>query len=124
MVGFERLVAWQEARKLHQMVVRITAGPGFKGRGPLVNQMRRSVESVPSNIAEGYHRNSWADRARIWNIATASLAELTSQLYAALDTGCQSSEAFRAAYDQADPVNRIAHALYRSHRDLASTRGI
>lgn len=46
----------------------------------LVNQMRRSVVSIPSNIAEGSARYSGKDTMRFVGIAIGSLAELDTQL--------------------------------------------
>ena len=46
----------------------------------LSDQMRRSVVSIPSNIAEGYERNSTKDYLRFLSIANGSKAELMTQL--------------------------------------------
>lgn len=46
----------------------------------LVSQMRRSAVSIPSNIAEGYKRDSTADYKRFLNIAEASAVELETQM--------------------------------------------
>jgi four helix bundle protein len=56
---FEDLVVWQKAHQLG-----------------LVAQMRRATVSVPANIAEGFKRKGRSDKARIMNIAQASLEEL------------------------------------------------
>lgn len=46
----------------------------------LINQMRRCAVSIPSNIAEGYGRNSTGDNKRFLQIAVGSLYELQTQI--------------------------------------------
>lgn len=46
----------------------------------LTSQIRKSSVSVPSNIAEGYGRNSTNDYIRFLQIASGSLYELQTQL--------------------------------------------
>lgn len=46
----------------------------------LTSQIQRSVVSIPSNIAEGYGRNSTGDYIRFLQIASGSLYEFQTQL--------------------------------------------
>ena len=46
----------------------------------LTNQLRRCAVSIPSNIAEGYGRNSTNDYKRFLQIAVGSLFELQTQI--------------------------------------------
>jgi four helix bundle protein len=45
----------------------------------LIAQMRKSVVSIPSNIAEGYKRQSTTEYKRFLNMAEVSAAELETQ---------------------------------------------
>lgn len=45
----------------------------------LIAQMRKSAVSIPSNIAEGYKRQSTTEYKRFLNVAEASAAELETQ---------------------------------------------
>ena len=51
----------------------------------LVNQMRRAVVSVTSNIAEGYGRRSYKEKIRFYYIAKGSLTELQNQVVISKD---------------------------------------
>ena len=45
------------------------------------DQVQRAALSVPSNVAEGYERNSNKEFVRFLNIAKGSCGELRTQLY-------------------------------------------
>ena len=61
-------------------VYEITKGVPKEEIYALKSQIRRSAVSVPSNIAEGYGRNSTQDYIRFLQIACGSLYELQTQL--------------------------------------------
>ena len=68
-----------------RLIYRITrAFPNIEKFG-LVNQLRRGAVSVPSNIAEGYGRNSTQDYIRFLRMAIGSLYEIQTQLEIAFE---------------------------------------
>jgi len=73
---FTDLYAWQEGHKLVLMVYKNTEQFPEKERYSIVDQMRRAVVSLTSNIAEGFSRRSSKEKNRFYCIAQASLVEL------------------------------------------------
>jgi len=78
--SYRDLIVWQKSMLSVTKVYAITKFfPASEVYG-LSNQLRRSAVSVPSNIAEGYGRNSTNDYKRFLQIAVGSLYELQTQL--------------------------------------------
>jgi four helix bundle protein len=78
--SFTKLKAWQKAHALALLTYQATESfPKTEVFG-LVNQMRRAVVSVESNIAEGFSRQTSTDKAHFYNIALGSCTETQSQL--------------------------------------------
>ena len=74
------LSVWQKAMSLVQDVYLLSDRLPSHERFHLGNQLRRSAVSVPSNIAEGYGRETRREYVRHLVIARGSLAELETQL--------------------------------------------
>lgn len=74
------LIVWQEAMKLVAAVYLATDQLPKREWFGLTAQTRRAAISIPSNIAEGAGRNSTREYVQFLSVATASLAELETQL--------------------------------------------
>ena len=85
----------------------------------LTSQMRRASVSVPSNIAEGYCRDSVRDYLRLLTIAQGSLAELETQIEVAERLEYWSPSDARQLLDEAQSVARLLQALRNSLVSLA-----
>ncbi len=81
------LEAWKLSMALARHVYAISKKFPKDERWNLTNQVRRSVISVPSNIAEGFGRSSGEDCVRFLKIARGSQTELETQLILANDFG-------------------------------------
>ena len=85
--GFRELIVWQKSKALAVDIYKLTVAGRIARDYGLVDQIRRSAVSVPSNIAEGDERGSDKDSIRFFYIAKGSLAELITQLEIAKDVG-------------------------------------
>ena len=78
--SYRDLIVWQKAMELVKRTYAIIAILPKEEKYALADQMRRCVVSIPSNIAEGYERNSSKEYIHFLSIANGSKAELITQL--------------------------------------------
>jgi four helix bundle protein len=76
----EELVCWQLAVEFRDRVIAVLARPVFKRRFKYCDQLEDAVESMASNIAEGFYRYSHPEIARFFGIALGSLGEAQTRL--------------------------------------------
>jgi len=96
MRNFKDLKVWQIAMDLSVKIYHFTQTEGpIKRDFGLKDQLQRSAVSVPSNIAEGETRNSINQRLNFFNYATASLAELHTQIIISYRIGYLSEELYQ-----------------------------
>jgi four helix bundle protein len=93
--GFKELIVWQKAKDLAIFVYRVTfENKAFTRDLGLCDQIRRSVVSIASNLAEGDERDTDREAVRFFYIAKGSLAELRTQLQIANEIGYLEKETF------------------------------
>jgi len=76
----KRLEVWKEAISLVVEIYKITQQFPKEEIYGLVNQIRRSAVSIPSNIAEGCARQTSKETTQFLHIALGSAAEAETQL--------------------------------------------
>jgi four helix bundle protein len=84
---FQDLIVWQKAHRFVVSVYTLTSSFPKNELYGLTSQLRRAAVSIPANIAEGFRRRGRADKARMMNIAEASLDECHYYLILAQDLG-------------------------------------
>ena len=112
--SYRELLVWQDAMALAEATYRLTSALPKEEVYGLSSQMRRSAVSIPSNIAEGYARESPASYLQFLRIARGSLRELETQLMLATRVGLLSGEKVDEALGICDAVGRKLHGLIRS----------
>jgi len=94
MQTYRDLIVWQKAMSLvFKLYTETKSWPKEEVYG-LTSQIRRSAISIPSNIAEGYGRNSSGDYVRFLQIASGSLYEFQTQLEISFQLGYLSEEKY------------------------------
>ena len=115
--SFIDLSAWQEGHKFVVNIYEMSKSLPKEERYGLVSQMQRAAVSVTSNIAEGFSRDSYADKAHFYVMSHGSLTELQNQLYIARDVKYISVFHFNELMDQSEVVNRILVGLIRATKE-------
>ena len=77
---YKDLIVWQKSMQVAEALYRLAKRLPKEETYALSDQMRRAAVSIPSNIAEGYGRNSKKEYAYFLSIAKGSLNELETQL--------------------------------------------
>ena len=116
-IGYRSLVVWQKGKTLATDIYKITNRESIRRDFSLIDQMRRSAVSVPSNIAEGDERSSDKDSTRFFYIAKGSLAELATQLEIARDVGYLKTEETEPLINRCVELGKMLGALIRARSD-------
>jgi len=113
MKNYRDLIVWQKALRLVTEIYRHTKSFPKDEIYGLTSQIRRSSVSIPSNIAEGYGRNSTQDYIRFLRIANGSLFELQTHLEIARNLDFLSYEKFTELYDLSREIERMLSSLLK-----------
>lgn len=114
---FTDLHAWQEGHKLVLMVYKYTDEFPDKERYGIIDQMRRAVVSVTSNIAEGFCKRSSQDKNRFYSMAQGSLVELQNQLIISRDVKYLSDVKFNEIAQQSIVANKLLNGLQSATKE-------
>lgn len=112
MKSYKELTVWQKAIDLVEIIYMVTNKLPREEAYNLKSQMRRSAISIPSNIAEGYRRNTRGEYLQFIGIARGSAAELETQVLI-----CQKlykETDFDSAFRQLEEVQKMLSGLNTS----------
>lgn len=110
MEAFEGLEVWKRSSRLCVDLYSVLRGCrdyGFR------DQITRSALSVPSNIAEGYERDSRNEYTRFLKIAKGSCGELRTQLWIGREVGYIERQAAETFIAEAIEISRMIHGLIK-----------
>ena len=117
---YEDLIAWQKSYQLVLDVYAATSGFPADERFGLTSQIRRAAVSIPSNIAEGFGRQTRGDFLRFLDMARGSAHEVETQLRLAKDLNFLTQPDI---LEQVAEVQRILNGLIASLRRKSSNTG-
>jgi len=112
--SFFDLRVYKESKELVKSVYRMLEKFPKYETYALGDQLRRSVTSVPSNIAEGSGRFSYKEKVHFIEIAYGSLTEALCQLDIAHDLNYISEEEFIAEKERINTIGKQLSGLRTS----------
>lgn len=112
--SFTDLYAWQEGHKLVLIIYKFTTHFPKSESFALVDQMRRCVVSITSNIAEGFSRSGKKEKIQFYFMSLGSVTELQNQLLIARDLGYIEGADFKSIADQTVSVQKLLNGLISS----------
>ena len=109
--SYRDLLIWQKSMTLVTEIYKITSSFPKEEIYGITSQIRRSSVSVPSNIAEGYGRNSTGDYKRFLHISLGSLYELQTQIEICFRLKYLNNESFSILKVQTNELERMMNSL-------------
>ena len=113
-MSYENLEVWKRSARLSVTLYQSTCDLrdfGFR------DQLTRSGLSVPSNIAEGYERDSDREIARFLTIAKGSAGEMRTQILIGIQAGYLPKQQAEAWADEAQQLGKMLGALIQRHKN-------
>jgi four helix bundle protein len=117
MKTYRDLFVWQKSMVLVTEIYKMSKSFPRNEIYGLSSQMRRCAVSIPSNIAEGYGRNSTSDYVRFLHIAEASLYEMQTQLEISLNLQYLKKNDFDRLYESSREIERMLSSLTKRLND-------
>lgn len=119
--GLEKLEIWKRSVELAVMICRdILPTLPPEEKYSLTNQLRRSAQSIPANIAEGYGRYYYQEGIRFCYIARGSIEETYTHLILAHRLGYLVEEKFSRLVEEIEELRKMLNGyiayLKRSKR--------
>ncbi len=116
MIDYKDLDVWKVSRKLVSDIYFISKSFPLSEQFGLTNQIRRSVVSIPSNIAEGIGRNHTKDTLQFLYISRGSLFELETQLILVLDQQFIAQNQFDNIAEQIENCKKLINRFINYHQ--------
>lgn len=110
---FRDLLVWRKSMAMVSEVYRLSKRFPRDELYGLTSQMRRCAVSIPSNVAEGYGRQSTNDYVRFLRMAMGSLYELQTQIEIAANLEYAPSTAAETIHESVREIERMMSSLLK-----------
>ena len=114
MNSYKELIAWQKAMELVTEVYKITTKLPTDEKFGVVSQMNRAAISIPSNIAEGWGRETSGSYLQFLRTSRGSLMELETLTLIVRDLNYITDEQFERLNSRITEAGKILQGLIKS----------
>ncbi|MBQ8504346.1 MAG: four helix bundle protein [Clostridia bacterium] len=115
--GYRDLIVWQKSMDLVDEIYNLVKFLPKEEIYALSDQMRRAVVSIPSNIAEGYERNSKKEYIQFLSVARSSRAEIETQLYICIRQKYLTQKQAEKSFSLCQEIAKILNALINKEKN-------
>ena len=105
------MIVWQKAMGMVENIYTLTQSLPKEELFSLINQIRRAAISVPSNIAEGYGRQSKKEYQQFLSIANGSVCEIETQLLLCVRIGYLTEENTKDTFQLLSEIGKMIIAI-------------
>jgi four helix bundle protein len=112
--NYKELNVWQKAYQLCIKIYKTTKRFPKEEIYGLTSQLRRAAISVPSNIAEGYGRQTTKEYIQALYIAYGSLCEVETQILLSKDLGYVENGDYNDLQNDLGDIERMLKSLIKS----------
>jgi len=112
--SFEKLTVWQDAKSLTMVIYKLSKAFPKEEIYGISSQIKRSANSVNSNIAEGSARASKKDQARFYTMAFSSLIETLNHIIIASELDYVTQEEYNNLRKKITAIAYKLNALKKS----------
>ncbi len=116
--SFEKLEAWQHARRLAVWTYKTTKKLPEKEKFGLISQMRRAAIAIASNLAEGTSRTSSKDQSHFSTISYSSTIELLNDLIITTDLLFLAETDYQKGRNLIEKKTYLISQLRKSHQNI------
>jgi four helix bundle protein len=112
--SYRDLSVWRKSVGLVTDIYKVTQAFPKEEVYSLTTQIRRAAVSVPSNIAEGWGRNTTKEYIQFLTIARGSLLELETQLIISHNLNYITGQSLQKILEKTQEINKMLNALMKS----------
>jgi len=113
-MNYQALQVWRRSKDLAVVVYKLIQNSAISKDYSFRDQIQRCSVSIPSNIAEGYSRDTNKDRIHFLHIARGSASELTTQLMIAQEVGLMPKNEVHAILSEIEEIQKMLMGLIKS----------
>jgi len=111
MKNYKELIVWQKSVELAKLICSISTEFPPEEQYILISQINRCAISIPSNIAEGWSRNSTKEFINFLYISRGSLAELETQTIIAKELGYLTNDKLMKIQEHVNELRKMLHTI-------------
>ncbi|MFY8065513.1 MAG: four helix bundle protein [Flavobacterium sp.] len=116
--SYKDLLIWQKGIKIVILVYQLVKSFPKEEIYALTSQLKRASVSIPSNIAEGYGRNSDKSFSHFLDISRGSLFEIETQLIIAKELGFISDDfLYQEILSQIEEESKMINSFSKTLKD-------